>query len=545
MGFPAGFWALAAVLLGCGLQSFVCGARGFWEDPSHLRCGASNMQFSLPSLDKDAAFVLTVLDNKGKSHYFHNNSACGTWVGQKPDGSMVIGAAYDGCYVREKDGEYVMPIRLEVVLNGQVQHHGKDLKCPILPVMDSPSVDVCAAIKREDRLSCANPTVSKDLCEGVGCCFSLRDSAMPCYFGNKLTAQCTDDNHVLVAISKEVTKPSLILDSVHLLTVNPVSCPELSVSNNNAFIVFRFPLSCGNSFQASMDIAMDGDILIYENRFEATKDVRTWQGASIARDSTMRLTVRCSYARSGIVPLQIEVFTLPPPLPVSTYGPLLLEMRLAQDQQYVSYFSEGDYPVVKVLRDPVYLEVRILQRTDPSLVLILHECWATPSSEATQQPQWPILVNRCPFTGDNYLTQLILVGAASQNVPFPSQYQRFSINTFTFVDERSQQSLGGLVYFHCSASVCVPSTSESCRTNCAQRKKRMADKWVVEEPMKNIVTSDGPVDFIGDLGSSCSPVLAWARGTAAAGGVLAVILFVTALWNCHRNRNSNMHTVKA
>ncbi|XP_075455145.1 zona pellucida sperm-binding protein 4-like [Ascaphus truei] len=461
---------------------------------------------------------------------------------------MDIGAAYDGCYVREKDGDYVMPIRLEVVfLNGQVQHHRKNLKCPIMPAMDAPSPGVCAAIKREDMLSCANPPVSKDLCEGLGCCFSPRDSAMLCYYGNKLTAQCTADNNILVAISKDVTTPSLILDSVNLLTVNPASCPELSVSNNNAFIVFRFPLSCGSSFQ------MDGDKMIYENRFEATKDVRTWQGASIARDGTMRLTVRCSYARSGIVPLQVEVFTLPPPLPVSTYGPLLLEMRIAQDQQYASYFSEGDFPVVKLLRDPVYLEVRILQRADPSLVLILHECWATPSSEATQQPQWSILVNGCPFTGDNYLTQLIPVGAASQNVPFPSHYQRFSMNTFTFVDERSQQSIGGLVYFHCSASVCVPSSSESCRTNCDQRKKRMAKTWVVEEPMENIVTSDGPVDFIaeqeeqprtmkGDLGSSSSPVLDWA-GAAAAGGVLAVVV-VMALWQCHKNQSPKMYTVK-
>ncbi|XP_075455144.1 zona pellucida sperm-binding protein 4-like [Ascaphus truei] len=507
------------------------------------------MQFSLPSLDIDAAFVLTVLDNQGKSHYLHNNSACGTWVGLKPDGSMVIGAAYDGCYVREKDGAYVMTITLEEVLNGEVQHHRKDLKCPILPAMDSPSPDVCAAIKREDRLSCANPRVAKDLCEGLGCCFSPRDSAMPCYYGNKLTAQCTADNHVLVAIYKDMTTPSLILDSVNLLTVNPASCPELSVSNNNAFIVFRFPLSCGSSFQ------MDGDKMVYENRFEATKDVVTWQGTSITRDSTMRLTIRCGYARSGIVPLQVEVFTLPPPLPVSTYGPLLLEMRIARDQQYASYFSEGDYPVVKLLREPVYLEVRILQRTDASLVLILHECWAT-SSEATQQPQWPILVNRCPFTGDNYLTQLIPAGAASLNVPFPSHYQRFSINTFTFVDERSQLSLGGLVYFHCSASVCVPSTSESCRTNCARRKKRVAEMWVVEEHMENIVTSDGPVDFIaeqdeqtrtmkGDLGACSSPLLDWARGVAAAGGVLAVILVVMALWNCHRNQNPKMYTVKA
>ncbi|KAK6323513.1 hypothetical protein J4Q44_G00058520 [Coregonus suidteri] len=36
-----------------------------------------------------------------------------------------------------------------------------------------------------------------------------------------------------------------------------------------------------------------------------------------------------------------------------------------------SYYTAADYPVTKVLREPVYTEVHILGRTDPKLVLIL------------------------------------------------------------------------------------------------------------------------------------------------------------------------------
>ena len=53
----------------------------------------------------------------------------------------------------------------------------------------------------------------------------------------------------------------------------------------------------------------------------------------------------------------------------------------------------SDYPVVKLLRDPIYVEVSIHQRTDPSLELRLDQCWATPSADALLQPQWPLLVN--------------------------------------------------------------------------------------------------------------------------------------------------------
>lgn len=71
-----------------------------------------------------------------------------------------------------------------------------------------------------------------------------------------------------------------------------------------------------------------------------------------------------------------------------------LQYLYSADQQYSKYYANGDYPVVKLLKDSVFLEVRILQRTDPDLVLVLHECWATPSTNPLQRPQWPILMNR-------------------------------------------------------------------------------------------------------------------------------------------------------
>ncbi|XP_053318177.1 zona pellucida sperm-binding protein 4-like [Spea bombifrons] len=446
------------------------------------------MQFTLPFLLNDSAFVLTAIDNKGKSHDLFNSSACRSWVGQKPDGSVVVGAAYDGCYVSKKDEDYVMTISLEEVTNGLVQYHKKDLKCPILPAMDAPSPSVCSAIEREDRLPCGTTPVSRDLCDRLGCCFNPSDPAVPCFYGNKLTAQCTDDSF-LVALSKELTMPSLVLDSVRVVNVETASCPKLNVLKSNMFIVFKFPLACSSTNR------VDGPVT-YENTIEAKKSILTWRGTSITRDSVMRVTVRCGYSTNAVLPLQVETLTLPPPPSISTTGPLILEMRIAQDLDYLSYYTDGDYPVQKVLRDPVYLEVRILQRTDPNLVLVLNNCWANPAMDSTQQPQWPILVDGCPFSRDNYLTQLVPIGASSLNVPLPSHYQRFMISTFTFVDERTQIALGGLVYFHCSASVCVPSPFDSCRTTCAARRKRQSLMLSYED--STIVTSDGPVFFSGE-----------------------------------------------
>lgn len=60
---------------------------------------------------------------------------------------------------------------------------------------------------------------------------------------------------------------------------------------------------------------------------------------------------------------------------------------------YTSYYSEADYPVIKVLREPVYVEVRILERTDPNLILVLDHCWATSNPESLSQHQWDLVIN--------------------------------------------------------------------------------------------------------------------------------------------------------
>uniref|UniRef100_A0A8D0G7T3 Zona pellucida sperm-binding protein 4 n=1 Tax=Sphenodon punctatus TaxID=8508 RepID=A0A8D0G7T3_SPHPU len=356
------------------------------------------------------------------------NSTCGVWVHQKKDGSMLVSATYTGYFL-----------------------------CS--PALDAPSRSTCTAVLRSDRLPCAVLPVSRGQCEERGCCYTP-DPVTPCYYGNTVTAQCTPDGHFSIAVSRHATLPSLILDSVHLVGGHGGSCTP--VTKTNAFVLYQFPLSaCGTTFQVQ-------DQGVYANELVADQDVRSWSAGSVTRDSTFRLHVSCSYSLRDHLPVSVQVFTLPPPPLVTQHGPLSLELRIADDQHYSAYYASSDYPVVKLLREPVFLEVRILQRTDPNLALILHQCWATPSTNPLQQPQWPILVDGCPYEGDNYQTQLSPVGATSV-LQFPSHYQRLIVSTFTFVDSTSLQALTGPVYFHCSASACVPSTTESCLAHCLRR----------------------------------------------------------------------------
>ncbi|NXB40998.1 ZP1 protein, partial [Eulacestoma nigropectus] len=307
------------------------------------------------------------------------------------------------------------------------------------------------------RMACVAPQ-GRDGCLQAGCCYDDMDRATPCYYGNTATVQCLLEGHFVLVVPRGMVAPPYNLDSVRLAS-SQAGCEPRHVSE--AFVMFRFPVThCGTTVQVIEDR------LIYENQLISTIDVQGSPRGSVTRDSVYILQARCIYNASDLLPLGMEVAVPPTAAPLAMPGPLGLQLRIATDESYSSYHPVGDFPLVRVLRDPIYVEVRLLQKTDPNLVLVLHHCWASPGSHATSQPQWPILVEGCPFQGDNYRTRLIPVGPASPELPFPSHYQRFVISTFAFVDPPGMAVLEGEVYISCSASVCHLAQPEPCRPSC-------------------------------------------------------------------------------
>ncbi|NWV10060.1 ZP1 protein, partial [Ptilonorhynchus violaceus] len=307
------------------------------------------------------------------------------------------------------------------------------------------------------RMLCVAPQ-GRDGCLQAGCCYDDMDRVTPCYYGNTATVQCLLEGHFVLVVPRGMVAPPYNLDSVRLAS-SQAGCEPTHVSE--AFVMFRFPVThCGTTVQVIEDR------LVYENQLISTIDVQGSPRGSITRDSVYILQARCIYNASDLLPLGMEVAVPPTATPLAMPGPLGVQLRIATDESYSSYHPTGDFPLVRVLRDPIYVEVRLLQKTDPNLVLVLHHCWASPGPDATSQPQWPILVDGCPFQGDNYRTRLVPVGPASPELPFPSHYQRFVISTFTFVEPPSMAVLEGEVYISCSASVCHLAQPEPCRPSC-------------------------------------------------------------------------------
>lgn len=176
---------------------------------------------------------------------------------------------------------------------------------------------------------------------------------------------------------------------------------------------------------------------------------------------------------------------------------VIILLKPSDEEAYTSYYTEEDYPVAKILRQPVHVEIRVLGRTDPNLVLQIGNCWATSSPSPLSLPQWDLLVNgylnqnlpccwllacvcvsicgasslksikaavasfwhafsRCPSDEDRYLTTLLPVTGLSSH-QYPTHYKRFVVQMFTFVDKDSllplqEQVLHGVHFVSLSAT---------------------------------------------------------------------------------------------
>ncbi|KAI1883821.1 hypothetical protein AGOR_G00235950 [Albula goreensis] len=346
----------------------------------------------------------------------------------------------------------------------------------------------------------------------------------------------------------------LNLDSVHLMGGGGV--PPCIPGGNSAFAVYQFAVNdCGTTVQE------EDDYVVYENRMFSTYEVAHGPYGSITRDSVFELSFKCRYFGSELVSLVAEVGTVPPPLPVSVLGPLNVELRLANGQcdakgcsdanVYSSFYRDADYPVVKVLREPLYVEVRILERTDPNIVLTLEHCWATSTSRRDSMPQWSLIVDGCPYYDDRYMTTLVPVDGSS-GLLYPTHYKRFIVSMFTFVDSTSLVPLRDTVFIHCSVAVCHPSSTTSCEQRCYTKQKRSISSEGTGSPEETAVISSREVILMNPeppttnerQGEGVPQSLSY--GLLAGGALVVFAVFALALtvaWRTRHHKDSNACTL--
>ncbi|XP_074775381.1 zona pellucida sperm-binding protein 2 [Athene noctua] len=335
----------------------------------------------------------------------------------------------------------------------------------------------------------------------------------PCDQHTPIAAVCTQDGYMDFEILADSTRPLLDLDTLRLR--DPACRPAFKSSLNDR-VWFHVPLNgCGTRYW------FDGEKIVYENEVRAL-----WADfplRRISRDSELRLTVLCSFS-NGDASLTIRVDNLPPLASSVNQGPLSLVLLSYPEGSYRQPYRDDQYPIVRYLQQPIFLEVQVLNRNDPNLQLVLDDCWATASQDPSSLPQWNIVVDGCEYDLDSYRTVFHPVG---HGVSYANYRQRLEVKTFAFVS--GDKTLPGLVYFHCSVLICDRFQPDSllCMTRCPKpsRSKRESGMQGVNS---TVVSLQGPVLLVPEgwsatQGSALLSKEAMAGITMTAVGILSLV----------------------
>ncbi|XP_038148775.1 uncharacterized protein LOC119788490 [Cyprinodon tularosa] len=374
---------------------------------------------------------IVLKDTDGNQMSLHESpKECGYYASEAKDGKIhLFLQLHSHCHMSVQDQMYIISI-LYTTPSGRKE---AKVSCPIV----NPRSEHECNLHSEYRLPCGSSSISQTQCLSMGCCFNKHPPA--CYYPMD---ECTIDRHMIFSVPASLTDPPL--STALLVAANNSTCKPQRVTPEYA--LFNIPMDgCGTRR------VMVGKTVVY--MVEITNIVQTVRlnYGTITRDSPIRLLVECRYVPGTALSVSYVVKTPTFGPEVHTQGVFGVQLRIAKDAQYSSYYPQYHQPLHMLLGKPLHLEVRLLNSPDPSLVLLVHFCVAYPRSG---KAVWVLLYNGCPNPLDPAPPKTVL---SEPTPPSPqSQTRRFTIRTFQFLPDGDFQDTDEEIYFMCSTEICSP-----------------------------------------------------------------------------------------
>ncbi|XP_039978877.1 zona pellucida sperm-binding protein 4-like isoform X2 [Xiphias gladius] len=372
---------------------------------------------------------------------------CGVRMGREKNQSLSFFSRYDSCYAQIEGSKVVIP--LQVQLRGEDQWFRVNISCPLIkrysertPLIPTPLPGKCDT-ESALRVDCGHQTISSDACYKLGCCYDAHDFI--CYY--RLNA-CSLDGHFVFSVT--ATDTDLPITPGSLIVKDQPQCFPVVTTPDTA--VFKIGvMDCG----AKMKV--DGDVLIYE------VEVEELNTESKSKHSAFSLQVLCEYSAKDLkraADLRSLYAVINPP-PVVALGTIRVQMRIATDASFTSFFPEDQLPLNLPLREAAYVEVSIAQPyPDHTLSLRVRDCFAYPAS---RHSVWTLLYDGCPNPLDNTRSSVPVdnQGKTSSH----SQVRRFDVKTFAFLDPHTGHPSVEEMYFYCWVEICTDDVD--CAQSCA------------------------------------------------------------------------------
>ncbi|XP_051243978.1 zona pellucida sperm-binding protein 4-like [Dicentrarchus labrax] len=414
-------------------------------------------QLALPRVTCSARRIRAVFDPLVKSNIHvqdvsgatipvpQSDGSCGVRLGREKNRSLSVFSRYDSCYSQIKGSKVV--ISLQVQLTGEDRWFRVNISCPLIKrasertqLIPTPLPGNCD-IERALRVDCGHQSISNEGCSKLGCCYDARDST--CYY--RLNA-CSLDGHFVFSV--KATDTDSPIDPGNLIVKGQPQCFPVVTTPDTA--VFKIAvMECG----AKMKV--DGDVMIYE------VEVEELHTKSITNNSPFSLQVQCEYESSDLKRAANlrSLFPVTNPPPVVAQGAFRVQMRIARDASFTSFFPEDQLPVNFPLRKAVYVEISIAQPPpDPTLSLRVRDCFAYPAS---RHSVWTLLYDGCPNPLDSMRSSFPVDNQGKTTSH--SQVRRFDVKTFAFLDPHTGHPSVEEMYFYCWVEICTN------HVDCAQR----------------------------------------------------------------------------